>query len=122
MDLCGSYRVTAIAKPIDALIYLKKYRPDLILLDYKMPEMSGTEFFAKIEADSGVRTLTLENTLPDVRDYITKPVEGVRLIATMRKWLPQDKLIFDIPEEEPEEAISFMEIVEKIDEFPGINS
>lgn len=92
MELCGSYRVTAIAKPIDALIYLKKYRPDLILLDYKMPEMSGTELFAKIEADSGVRTLTLENTLPDVRGNTTMIYRSRHMLT---KIYLDDSLVYD---------------------------
>ena len=84
--------MTVIAKPIDALIYLKKYRPDLILLDYKMPEMSGTELFAKIEADSGVRTLTLENTLPDVRGNTTLIYRSRHMLT---KIYLDDSLVYD---------------------------
>ena len=70
-----------------------------------MTNTTGDSYYATVpilaltaNAVTGMREMFMDNGM---QDYITKPVEGVRLISTMRKWLPQDKLLFDIPEEEP---------------------
>jgi CheY-like chemotaxis protein len=75
----------------DALALLKKSdaKPDLILLDMFMPEMSGREVCEKIRADSDLKDLKIafftvaafrekgKQMLEelDVSDYITKPFD-----------------------------------------------
>lgn len=85
-----------------------------------MTNTTGDSYYATVpilaltaNAVTGMREMFMDNGM---QDYITKPVEGVRLISTMRKWLPQDKLIFDIPEEEPEEKVSLKEVLAELRE------
>ncbi|MBO6108311.1 MAG: response regulator [Eubacterium sp.] len=48
------YKVSAIHSGEQALIYLQSERPDLVLLDYAMPGISGAEVLSKIR--SGIET------------------------------------------------------------------
>jgi len=48
LDKAG-YEVTSFASALQALEYLEKVKPDLILLDYKMPELNGSEFLFRVE-------------------------------------------------------------------------
>ena len=45
-----SYKIAAVKSGLAALEALKKEKPDLILLDYMMPGLSGTETLEKIKA------------------------------------------------------------------------
>ena len=47
-DLADTYMVAAITKPTDALAFVAKKKPDLLLLDYMMPELNGVELLEKI--------------------------------------------------------------------------
>ena len=42
------YAVTAVNSGSKALKYLEKERPDLVLLDYEMPEMNGADVLEQI--------------------------------------------------------------------------
>lgn len=46
--LCNHYKVVAVSSAQDALVFLKKKLPDLILLDYLMPKMNGGELLERI--------------------------------------------------------------------------
>lgn len=46
--LCEDYKVVAVSSAHDALVFLKKKQPDLILLDYLMPKMNGGQLLEKI--------------------------------------------------------------------------
>ena len=91
----------------ECLEKLKKKAYDLILLDYRMPEMDGIEVLKKIkELDDNpnqripVIALTA-NAIAGARerflaegfdDYITKPVDGMRLEKMLMVYLPADKI------------------------------
>lgn len=47
--LDDDYNVDGVNSGKEALRYLDRYRPDLILLDYDMPELDGYEVFEKIK-------------------------------------------------------------------------
>ena len=80
---------------------------DLILLDYRMPEMDGIETLKRIRELEGnpnqnipVIALTA-NAISGAReefmkegfsDYITKPVEGERLEKVILQYIPEDKV------------------------------
>ncbi|NUP07424.1 MAG: response regulator [Polyangiaceae bacterium] len=49
------YRITTAHDGLEALDRIQKEMPDLILLDMKMPRMSGWEFAAEYEARYGSR-------------------------------------------------------------------
>ncbi len=49
----SNMRVTAIKSGQSLLDYLKENRPDLVLLDIKMPEMDGFETLTKLREDKG---------------------------------------------------------------------
>ncbi|MGH2465668.1 MAG: response regulator [Candidatus Limnocylindrales bacterium] len=77
-----------------ALLKFREARPDLILLDLMLPEMSGIEVCRIIRAESGVPILmlTAKNSELDkvvglelgADDYVTKPFSLRELIARVR--------------------------------------
>jgi len=80
---------------IDAV---KKERPDLIILDVQMPEMSGFEFMNELSAQPGgseipVILLTADEDMQElfycdgVRGYFVKPVNAEKLEAKIKECL-----------------------------------
>jgi len=69
-----------------AFVILKKYHPDIILLDWNMPVMDGYEFLTKIKANDELKSIpvlmvtsvaeklkVIEAIKAGACDYVTKP-------------------------------------------------
>jgi DNA-binding response OmpR family regulator len=88
------FRVIAAADGRDALIRFRADKPDLILLDLMLPELSGIEVCRIIRAESGVPIVMLtakDSELDKVvglelgaDDYVTKPFSLRELSARIR--------------------------------------
>lgn len=51
------YVAIHVSRPDEALETLKKVKPDLLVLDVSLPEMSGIELYDRIRADARLRTV-----------------------------------------------------------------
>jgi DNA-binding response OmpR family regulator len=93
----NGYEVVEIARGDQALNYLEKNFPDLILLDIMMPDMDGYTICQKIKDNLATRHIPVifltAKTDPDdvVRgfelggvDYVTKPFHAVELLARVK--------------------------------------
>ena len=70
-------------------------RPDLILLDYLMPVMSGSNFLARKRRNPRLRTIPVvllsawtrvwSGTRRDAVEVLSKPVDPQRLLALVRR-------------------------------------
>ena len=88
------FRVVAAADGRDALTQFRAERPDLVLLDLMLPELSGIEVCRIIRAESGVPIVMLtakDSELDKVvglelgaDDYVTKPFSLRELSARIR--------------------------------------
>ena len=88
------FRVLAAADGREALTTFRAERPDLVLLDLMLPELSGIEVTRIIRAESGVPIVMLtakDSELDKVvglelgaDDYVTKPFSPRELIARIR--------------------------------------
>src|SRR6187455_3449509 len=88
------FRVVAAADGREALLQFRAERPDLILLDLMLPELSGIEVCRIIRAESGVPIVMLtakDSELDKVvglelgaDDYVTKPFSLRELTARIR--------------------------------------
>ncbi|MBV8679733.1 MAG: response regulator [Aquitalea sp.] len=92
--------VDTFSDPLQALQWCQQNEPDLILLDYMMPEIDGLEFMRRFYAlphrqevpivmvtadtERDVRHLALEQ---GARDFLTKPVDKVELTVRVRNLL-----------------------------------
>jgi CheY-like chemotaxis protein/HPt (histidine-containing phosphotransfer) domain-containing protein len=94
----------------DAIEAVKETRYDLVFMDHMMPEMDGIEATRIIRelgkrlpiialtanAVSGVKEMFLSNGF---NDFLSKPIDTVKLNSILAKWLPkekqQKKLTFD---------------------------
>ncbi len=88
LNICDSIVVESFSNPIAAIDWLASNEPDMILLDYKMKEMSGYDVLLKLQSykhltDVPVIVVTAE-TDKDVRyrmlecgatDFINKPID-----------------------------------------------
>jgi putative two-component system response regulator len=96
----GFNNVTSITDPLKSVETYKKFRPDLILLDLKMPKLDGfgvmqalkeveTETYLPIlvltaQRDDATRLLALES---GAKDFISKPFEMTEALTRVRNML-----------------------------------
>jgi len=96
------FRVTVAADPLIAIQKMKKFLPDVILLDLEMPNMDGMTFLRKVMAENPVpvvvcSALTGSTTDAAIRalengavDIINKPSVGVRSFLEESAMLLED--------------------------------
>ncbi len=97
----------AVGSGKDAIVMAQKNKYDLILMDYRMPEMDGEEALKHIrEDDKGLNRDTpvvcltadavsgaKERYLSEgFSDYLTKPVEASKLERMVLKFLPEERI------------------------------
>src|SRR6187397_2509148 len=80
---------------IDATVFLQEHMVDMIFLDIKMPQLSGTEFVRslrnvpKIIFTTAHREFAHEGFELDVIDYLLKPIRFDRFLRAVNKAFPQ---------------------------------
>ncbi len=100
-------------------------RYDLILLDHMMPELDGIETLHRIRTDEDSKNRNVPvivltaNAVAGSRqiyldagfaDYLTKPIDARLLEQTVKKFLPEDKVL---PAEEEKKSSPIPELAEK---------
>lgn len=95
----AGYQVLTAADGQEALDVARRQRPDLILLDLKMPRMDGETFRREQLADAALSTipvivLSASSDGAEIAqriaaiDYLQKPVDSRMLLATVGRHLP----------------------------------
>jgi CheY-like chemotaxis protein len=94
------YEVECAEDGVQALDAVKRWQPDLVVLDVQMPRMSGFEFMNELKTFPGnnipVIMLTANDNMQDiffaegVKGYFVKPVDPVKLEAKIRSCLGLD--------------------------------
>ena len=97
------YSVVAASDGREALRKIESSRPDLIILDYMMPDLSGLEVLKELrkrENDTPVVMITAYGTMEraveamkeGAYDFITRPFEPDHIALVVRKALEQQRL------------------------------
>jgi two-component system response regulator RegX3 len=104
------FAVIQAADGREAVEAFRRHRPDLILLDLMLPELSGTEVCRIIRAESGVPILMLTAKSAEVDkvvglelgadDYVTKPFSFRELLARIRALLRRSEAQAEVTEQE----------------------
>lgn len=103
---------------IEATVFLQEQPVDMIFLDIKMPQLSGTEFVRslrnvpKIIFTTAHKEFAHEGFELDVVDYLLKPIRFDRFLRAMNKAFPQKyqetETHASIANEESRSAASFI--------------
>lgn len=112
----------------EALALITQERPDLVILDLRMPRMDGIEALAEIKrsdphipvvvmtgygtVDSAVAAMKL-----GAQDYITKPFKPAELLRAVERALAAPESRCPVPQEELEEAMGHGAQVTKVYEL-----
>jgi diguanylate cyclase (GGDEF)-like protein len=126
----NNYQIIATQSGKDALVKAKEWKPDLILLDIVMPEMSGFDVCRQLKMDSHLKNTTIIfvtacNDIKDVTegfrlggvDYITKPFRKEEVIARVNTHL-QLKLLL----EEKTNLIGKLDQTSRTDSLTGLSN
>ena len=94
------YEVITAGNGMSAIDLVQKDMPDLILLDLRLPQMSGDEICARLKSDEKFRHIPViiftassdANTSKNVREsgadgYLIKPFAPEELLQTIKKFI-----------------------------------
>lgn len=100
LEDAGYTRFVSTSSPLEVLSLLAEKRPDVLLLDLKMPGMSGFEILARMEAQKmlkDVPTIVLTSSTDaetkrqvlklGATEFLTKPVDPSELALRVRNTL-----------------------------------
>ncbi|BBO88668.1 HD-GYP domain-containing protein [Desulfosarcina ovata] len=103
--LKSEYRLGIAKNGSNALAYVAKHRPDLVLLDIMMPEMDGYEVCRRMKADPQTAAIpvifitAMSETVNKTTgfelgavDYITKPFHAAEVKARIRTHLSMEEM------------------------------
>jgi CheY-like chemotaxis protein len=103
--LSGDYKVFTLPKPTELSKVLQKVTPELFILDYQMPELSGFDLIPIIRGfeehkDTPIIFLTSAGTIDNVTaslalgasDFIVKPFKPEILLEKIEKYIVKKKL------------------------------
>jgi DNA-binding response OmpR family regulator len=94
------YRAIHLTRPTEVLHTLEQVKPDLLVLDVGLPEMSGFELYDRLRADARLRTVPVifetavsreqgaEFRKRGIRKVLQKPFDLNELIATVKELAP----------------------------------
>ena len=97
------YEFAGAASGADGIARVQKERPDLVLLDIKMPGMDGMEVLRKLKAlddtlpfvmisGHGTTASAVEAIRAGAVDFLDKPLSSERVIVTLQNVLQQTQL------------------------------
>lgn len=125
IESCGHEVVTEGTNGVEALALCKKHKPDIILMDVKMPELDGIEAARQIgfhhEAPVVLLTSYSQQDLIDkardsgVYGYLIKPVREEQLVPTLEMALGRYKSDAQLREKmaELEQSLEDRKIIQK---------
>ena len=95
-----NYSISAASGGEEGLEKARRERPDLILLETKMPDMDGFAVCSRLRADRNTKAIpvimvsdnggsesVMKARASGANDYIVKPVNLVTLLSKLRKFL-----------------------------------
>ncbi|MCX8027381.1 MAG: response regulator [Thermodesulfovibrionales bacterium] len=96
----GDVEAVCFQTPIEALKWAQDNEPELVLVDYTMPDMNGIDFIRKFKTIPKRATIPIimitgvaenairyEALLSGANDFLTKPVDSTEFIARVRNML-----------------------------------
>ena len=125
IESCGHEVVAEATNGVEALALCKKHKPDIILMDVKMPELDGIEAARQIgfhhEAPVVLLTSYSQQDLIDkardsgVYGYLIKPVREEQLVPTLEMALGRYKSDAQLREKmaELEQSLEDRKIIQK---------
>ncbi|WP_182087040.1 response regulator [Aureimonas sp. ME7] len=94
------YRTVQTRSGLTAMDLAREHRPDLILMDIQLPEISGLEVTQKLKADPDLRSIpviavtafAMKGDEERIRQggceaYISKPISVMKFIETIKSFL-----------------------------------
>ncbi|MCR4697342.1 MAG: response regulator [Lachnospiraceae bacterium] len=103
--LKDDYRIGMASSGLQAIKWLAKNKPDLILLDYKMPALSGPQFFEMLKEDAETSKIPVmfltgksdkESLMSVINlkpvDYILKTIDKPCLLAKIKYFFDMQRL------------------------------
>jgi len=111
LEKTGAYAVREENRAEHALVAARAFKPDLILLDFLMPNMDGGEVAAQLKADEELKDTPVlfltavvakegEKNLKGMigaHPFIAKPASPADLIVSIEKYLPTEAGDRDMP-------------------------
>ncbi len=104
-SLRKKYQIYSFISAEDCLVTLKSISPDVLILDYNLPGMSGIELYEQVkdQLDSHVKViimsaiddgeLVLEFIKKGVRDYVVKDEKVIKTLTSVIEG--EDDIYFD---------------------------
>ena len=97
------YQTVGTSNGFEALDLVKKLRPDLILMDIQLPQVSGLDVTRWLKADPELKSIpviavtafAMKGDEERIREggceaYLSKPISVAKFLETVRQFLPQD--------------------------------
>jgi two-component system cell cycle response regulator DivK len=99
------YEIFETKDGLEAIILTREQRPDLILMDIQLPEISGLDVTRRVKADESIRHIPIiAVTAFAMKDdeekilaagceaYVSKPISILPFLNTVRRFLGEEEL------------------------------
>jgi signal transduction histidine kinase len=124
----AGYRVLIASRALEGIDLAKKYRPDLILTDINLPDLSGREITVRLRSDPRLATVPIvaltaqshaferdKTFVAGVTGYLTKPVDVATLTDRIEEYLKGHRDQVDVKSLEAAHNAYTQELVERLE-------